>query len=102
SGQEDRRLQDLTRLTEKEKDLAKQLAQARGGQGRDDPWVELAEVRQALPADGVLIDLVRFPVRNFQAKGKEDKWQAARYVAWIMPPQGQATVQIIDLGAADK
>ena len=35
------------------------------------PWVAPEEVRRALPADAVLVEIARFDVFNFQAKGTE-------------------------------
>jgi CHAT domain-containing protein len=60
-------------------------------------------VAQALPAEGVLVEFVRFDVLNFQAvpaRG-ELRWQAARYLAFLLPAGDQDNVQIIDLGDAE-
>src|SRR5262249_28135360 len=76
--QEDRIRQERATLSEMEQRLSKQLGQAAGRPVRADPWIELAEVRKALPADAVLIDIACIRVWDFAA----GKSQPARYVAW--------------------
>jgi CHAT domain-containing protein/Tfp pilus assembly protein PilF len=66
---------------------------------RDDPWFEIDELRQKLPAKGVLVDIVRIDVTNFQAKSKETEKLPARYIALLTTRL--ADVQIVDLGPAD-
>lgn len=99
-GKETARRETLEQLTAQEERLARQLSEAGGRTARTDPWVELADVRQALPAEGILIDVARFDLANFHAKGKDEKYQPAHYVAWIIPPAGAGDVQIVDLGEA--
>jgi CHAT domain-containing protein/Tfp pilus assembly protein PilF len=97
-GQEDSARQERATLSEKEQRLSKQLGQVAGRPVRADPWVELAEVRKALPADTVLIDLARIRVWDFP----KEKSQPARYVAWIIPPADKGKVRLLDLGPADR
>jgi hypothetical protein len=66
---------------------------------RDDPWFEIDELRQKLPAKGVLIDIVRFEVTDFQAKSEEQEKLPARYLAFLTTRSDD--VQIVDLGPAD-
>jgi CHAT domain-containing protein/Tfp pilus assembly protein PilF len=104
--QEERIRQERAALAEKEERLSKQLGEAAGRPVRADPWVELAEVRKALAADAVLIDIARIRVWDF-AKGKS---QPAHYVAWIIPGRGdrfqgdldKGKVRLLDLGPADR
>src|SRR5262249_45532359 len=66
---------------------------------RPDVWIELQEIRDRLPRNSVLIDIVRLTPRDFdQARGKS-AWKAARYFAWITPPVGE--IKVVDLGDAD-
>ena len=99
-GQEER-FRAIDRLTAQERELSKQLGQNAGRPARDDPWVAPEEVRRALPADAVLVEIARFRVFNFQAKGTEMRWAPPRYAAWVIPPAGRGEVRLIDLGAAD-
>ena len=54
-----------------ERELSREVGQHLGRPARDDPWVAPEEVRRALPADAVLVEIARFDVFNFQAKGTE-------------------------------
>jgi len=99
-SEEEKRKQIAT-LTEQEQQLSRKLGQSIGQPGRTDPWVTIAELRQALPADGILIEVARFQVKDFKAKGDEKQWKGQRYAAWLIPPAGQGEVQLIDLGEAD-
>ena len=73
-----------------------------GGLPSPKEWVELDQVRAALPADAMLIDIARFGVANFAAKGDEKQYHPARYAAWLIPAKVQGEVQLIDLGEAEK
>src|SRR5262249_46822635 len=98
-GQEKRRLKQIEELNHQEQELGKQLRQAssRASAGRG---VEPSELRRAMPADAVLIDLAHLEPFDFQAKPDEDEWLAARYAAWVTPRSGP--VRLIDLGPAEK
>ena len=93
---------ELDRLTQQERELSKQIARSRGEQERDDPWVELAEVRKALAVHEVLIEIARFSVFDFKAVKQEPRWQPARYAAWVIPAEGQGDVRLLDLGQAEE
>jgi CHAT domain-containing protein/tetratricopeptide (TPR) repeat protein len=88
-------------LAARERELARQVAQAAGRPERPDPWVGLDDVRRALPADAVLIEVARFHAWDFRAKAPAPAWQAPRYAAWVIPPEAQGTPRVIDLGDAD-
>jgi CHAT domain-containing protein/tetratricopeptide (TPR) repeat protein len=100
-GQEDQRRRERDDLAAQEKDLAERLGKAGGHTQRAEPWVELAEVRKALPANAVLIEISKFQVFNFEAKGQDKQWLGSRYAAWAIPSEGQGEVRVIDLGDAD-
>jgi CHAT domain-containing protein len=100
SSQEQQRRVQREALAEQERQLTKELGQKSGQQLTDPGWVELAAVRQALPPDAVLIDIARFPVWDYRAKGRKWPWQPAHYAAWVIPPRGKGEVRLIDLGEA--
>ncbi len=100
-GQEEDRLREIDRLTAQERELSKQVGQNLGRPARDDPWVAPEEVRRALPDDAVLVEIARFKVGNFQAKGTEKHLGPPHYAAWVIPPAGRGEVRLIDLGEAD-
>ena len=100
-GQEADRLRAIDRVTAQERELSRELGQNLGRPARDDPWVAPDEVRRALPADAVLVEIARFDVANFQAKGTEKQFIPPHYAAWVIPPAGAGDVRLIDLGEAD-
>jgi tetratricopeptide (TPR) repeat protein len=93
--------QELNELAQREQELSRKLSAAAGETYRDDPWIAPDEVRQALPAEAVLVDIARFDVFDFAAKGKQPPWKPARYAAWIIPPAGHGELRLIDLGDAN-
>lgn len=100
-GKESAHLKELDRLTAEEQDLAKRLGQAMGRPARDDPWVELAEVRRTIPAESVLIEIVEFWVTDFKSISGpvlREKEAKAHFVAWIIPAPGKGEIKIVDLG----
>src|SRR5262249_26956630 len=96
-GEEGQQQRQRATLQTREQELSRSLGH--GSVSTDVPtWVELEAVRGRLPADAVLIDIVRFKRFRFQAKGNEPAWDEPRYVAWVVPSAGKGEVQIIDLG----
>ncbi|MBW4492529.1 MAG: CHAT domain-containing protein [Oscillatoria princeps RMCB-10] len=53
-----------------------------------------------LPEGSALVEFVRFDVFDFTAP-KGDKWQPARYLAFVLPSQQPDSVEMIDLGEAE-
>jgi CHAT domain-containing protein/tetratricopeptide (TPR) repeat protein len=102
SGQDNERRAQLGALVRQEQRLTRELGQKSGHLLEKQPWTELDSVRKALASDTIFVDIARFPVCNFRATGSEPHWQAARYVAWVVPPVGTGSVQVIDLGEAAK
>jgi CHAT domain-containing protein/Tfp pilus assembly protein PilF len=99
AAQAKQRLAALEELTRQEQELGKQLRQA-GSTAALPPWVDLADLRRALPADAAFIDLAHFPRFDFQARPGQKKWQDAHYAAWVTTKAGP--VRLIDLGNAEK
>jgi len=91
---------EIEHFSKQERELSRQLGQALGRPVRNDPWVELADVRIALPAGSTLVEFAKFDVRDFRAKGQERKWQPPRYAAWVIPPAGRGEIRLVDLGPA--
>jgi CHAT domain-containing protein/tetratricopeptide (TPR) repeat protein len=96
-GEEAAYRKELHTLQAKEQGLAEALARALGRQHRADPWVRIDEVRGALPADAVFVDIARFV--HYEFSGRRVK--SDHYVAWVAPPRGKGDVRVIDLGEAD-
>ena len=92
----------LESLDKRERELAVQVSAALGRSAQANPWTELDQVRGGIPKQGVFIDLARFQPYNFKAKGSENPWQTAHYVAWLTPATEAGDVNVIDLGDAAK
>lgn len=65
-------------------------------------WLDIETVREHLQPESILIDIARFEVFDFRAKGKGYDWKPARYVAWIVPPKGSGEIGVVDLGDAQE
>ncbi len=90
------RREELARVQKQCNDLERQLA-------REVPEIRLQEqtcdrkaVALCLPAGASLVEFVRFRVVDFQ----ENRWQDARYLAFILPAGQPGQVEIVDLGDA--
>jgi len=87
-------------LERREAQLRKEVGALLTRGERFTPWVNLADVRNSLPADAMLIELVRLPMFDFSSRPGQPLWQPDHYVAWVIPPAGQGQVKLIDLGRA--
>lgn len=102
AGQEAVDRQQFRKLNEQEQELSRQLGQTTGRNTAGDPWVEPTAVRKALAKDALLIEIARYRLCNFKAKGKKESWSPPHYVAWLIPAEGQGAISIVDLGEAQK
>jgi tetratricopeptide (TPR) repeat protein len=101
AGQEADHRRLMAAALEREQDLARKVGQAVGRPDRADPWVDLADVRQALSAGAVLIELARFDEWDVRPVAGAPPWKAARYAAWVIPAAGRGDVRLVDLGEAE-
>lgn len=103
-------------LERQQTDLAARLDVGVGRLKRVDPWIDLAKVRQRIPEDAVLVELVDFDLWDFETGG----WRAvprdeqrrqrlpemarslSRLGAWIIPPAARGAVRFVDLGDSDE
>lgn len=84
----------LETMVDQERKLASSLAGFDARSRRDDPWFELDELRQRLPAKTAFIDIARFAPHDF----KTGKISDERYVAFIS--YRAAPTRVVDLGDA--
>lgn len=92
--------QERLRLAAREQQLSLALGRAVGRQPGGDPWVSPAQVREVLPADTVLVEIVGVRVWDFKVRGTDRSWRSAHYAAWVIPPAGTGEVRLVDLGEA--
>jgi CHAT domain-containing protein len=81
-----------------ERDLARQVPEVR--LRREIRAVDQRKVASRLPKGSVLVDFVRFTPRRFGAARGESRYEAPRYLAFILHA-GKLEVQMIDLGEAE-
>jgi len=60
------------------------------------------KVAQALPAKTALLEFARINTFNFKARGKEQKWLPARYLAFVLHAGKGDRAELIDLGDAEE
>jgi CHAT domain-containing protein/Tfp pilus assembly protein PilF len=75
------------------------LSRKFSGQFNDWQGVDADKVRARLPADAALVEFVRWHPYDFKANGNVPRWQAARYLAFVLTP-GTDGPHMIDLGEA--
>lgn len=90
----------LEELEIQAEDLERQLSRARGQTSSKNSWAEIADIRQHLADDAVLIDIARFDLTTPTAQKPANTPASSRYAAWIVPPAGKGDVHIVDLGDA--
>jgi CHAT domain-containing protein len=91
---------EIEALRDKEKGLEGQLHGA-GRASRHDPWIEIDELRNKLPAGAAYVDFLCFAPTDFsETFSIKRKKLPAIYVAWITALDDEA--RIVDLGSAAK
>ncbi len=101
SSQREAHQAKIAQLKQTEKTLSRQLIREMGPISIEDSWVELEDLRAKIKPGQVFINFACFTPYRFQPKPGQKYWKKARYVAWIIPPQGAGDVQVVDLGRAD-
>ncbi|MDW8283038.1 MAG: CHAT domain-containing tetratricopeptide repeat protein, partial [Myxococcales bacterium] len=92
-----RRLSEQADQIEQELSRTSAPLRARGRLPGADEIVQ--KVAGALPHDGALVEIVAFRPYHFHATGTGPRWQALRYVALVLRPDGQ--VRVADLGLGE-
>jgi CHAT domain-containing protein len=59
-----------------------------------------SRLAQVLPGNTALLEFVRINTFNFKARGEEEKWLPARYLAFVLHAGKGERVEMIDLGDA--
>ncbi len=95
------RRKEVADLAGRERELARRIAEAGGRLPPRGEWVELEQVRQAMAADAVLVEIARVYTYTPWVPGNASWWHEPHYVAWVVPPAGGAAVRVVDLGPAE-
>lgn len=62
---------------------------------------DTAQAAAALPPHAALVEFAKIRMFDFNATGREEKWQPARYLAFVLHAGQPDQVALIDLGAAE-
>ena len=101
-GREGIRQEQLKKLTQQERQLARKLYAAARDSAEVSTWTEHDALRPALGSEAVFVDIARFQPYDFQAAdfSPDGKSGPARYVAWVTHSDPAKPVVIVDLGDA--
>lgn len=72
------------------------------GDHEADCWMDVGRVRERIPRNAMYVDFTRIEILDYKPnpRKRENNAQNARYAAWIVPPQGKHSIQVVDLGEA--
>ncbi|MEW6266094.1 MAG: CHAT domain-containing tetratricopeptide repeat protein [Thermodesulfobacteriota bacterium] len=62
---------------------------------------DAASVARALPAGSAFVEFARVNYFNFKARGREDHWRPAHYLAFVLPAGDPDRLKFHDLGSAE-
>jgi len=93
------RRQKMEELSQREAEIARQMDQVGGRLVLKGEFVELDAIRKNIADDAALVEITRFRVHDFRDPLREEFPE--RYVAWIIPPLGEANVKFVDLGPVE-
>jgi len=60
------------------------------------------KVRKTLPGNTALIDFARIDMPNFKAKGEDERWKPAHYLAFVLHSGKGDKVEMVDFGDAEE
>ena len=88
-------------LLHQEADLSRRLGHLEYRPPEAGRSVELNDVRAAIPSDAMLFEFARVEAEDWNDQGGPNGAKPVqRYGVWIIPPEGQGDVQVVDLGEA--
>ncbi len=99
AAQQDAYLQQLQDVELRQSRLIRQIGSLADIATQDEVlWISTDQARQSLPQGSLFVDIVRVHEYTFTGKIAEDSWGAEHYMAWIMSPDPERGIQIVDLG----
>lgn len=91
-------VRESEKLVERERVLVSALGKRLKRRLAGDKWVTLSEVRKKIPKGSVAIEIYRY--RGFSLeRGVSYSIKSSQYAAWIIPPEGEGDVRMIDLSS---
>jgi CHAT domain-containing protein len=92
----------LRELNDRREELDAKLSRLSGpyAEARKAKEVSASELAAALPPETALVDFARIDFVDFEAKGREQKWLPAHYLAFVFKPGKGQDVALFDLGPA--
>jgi CHAT domain-containing protein/tetratricopeptide (TPR) repeat protein len=97
------RRQTMEQLVAQEEQLSRSINAKNGSVGSGKyRWLEVDDLRKKIPANSVLIDIVRMREVKFQADIDESRLISTRYIAWVVTPGTDTPIEILDLGDVTK
>ena len=100
--------QRIADLESQERRLESELAGLGIAGNVDQRWKSTGTLMSKLPFDSRFVSIAKFGEFDFEGAfgsrlglATKQHWGQERYVAWVVPPLGEGSVQCIDLGLAD-
>lgn len=93
-GSLERETDELTR------ELSEQSLRFREAQRQLHPETVIKEVAARMSAESALLEVVHYSPYRFEARAQEPRWGAPRYLAMVLLPNREPTLQLIPLGEA--
>jgi CHAT domain-containing protein/tetratricopeptide (TPR) repeat protein len=103
-GREAERLAKLVALEMKEQEMSRRVGRVVGASASRESWIEIDEIRKAVPSNAVLIDIVRVDIwlpEQVVGNKRDLNWAQAHYLAWVVPAAESGEIEIVDLGPAE-
>ena len=92
----------IDELVRQEQSQSRKLSDQGGRSPGSTAWIETEDVRKALQADSVLVEIMRFKKYDFGNPAAKEEERPEHYVAWVIPTNDGDQTSVIDLGDASK
>lgn len=86
---------ELRQLMDDEAKITAEISRLVNRDVKETKWISLAELRTAIPAGSVVIEMMRYRRHDDRTSAAFDE----HYAAWVIPASGEGKVRLIPLGA---